>query len=152
MVRILLADAQAWAEATKLNLSALDLNLLNQTEEQIIIKLQSCGIDTTTIATWTDNTNTPTFIKSIIAMYYVAWVYDRQYSEEQSGGNDYAAMLRQHAQMLLDGICSGTVELPGVPSTAGEPAFFPTDDSSATQPTELTPSDGGPYFFMSRGF
>lgn len=152
MPRIILADAQAWAEKTKLPFSSLDIDLLGQVEEQTIIKLQSCGIETTTIATWTNSTNTPLFVKSIIAMLYVAWIYDRQYSEEQSGGNDYAAMLREHAKMLLQGICDGTIELPGVPSTAGEPAFFPTDESSAQQPTDLNPELGGPYFNMSRGF
>lgn len=152
MTRILLADAQAWAEGTKLPLNPLDLNLLAQIEEQIFTSLSSCGIESTTLALWTDSTNTPLFVKSIIAMNYVAWVYDRQYSEEQTEGNAYAAMLRQHAQMLLTGICDGSVELPGVPSTAGDPAFFPTDESSAAQPTDLTPEDGGPYFHMSRGF
>lgn len=152
MARILLADAQAWAEGTKLPFSSLDTNLLDQVEAQVFTKLESCGIDKDTLATWTDDTNTPEFIKSIIAMLYVAWYYDRQYSEEQTEGNDYAALLREHAKMLLQGICEGTIEIPDVPSTAGKPAFFPTDVSSASKPTELEPELGGPYFHMSRGF
>lgn len=151
-MRIVLADGQAWAESTKLPFSSLDTNLLNQVETQVITKLTSCGVDTDIIATWTNPTNTPEIVKSIIAMSYVAWYYDRQYSEEQTEGNDYAALLREHAKMLLQGICDGTIEIPDVPSLAGKPAFFPTDESSASQPTELEPELGGPYFNMSRGF
>jgi hypothetical protein len=152
MPRIILADAQAWAESTKLPFGSLDGNLLAQVEEQVITKIRSCGVDEVIVATWTNDTTTPLLVKSIIAMLYVAWYYDRQYSEEQTEGNDYAAMLREHAKMLLQGICDGTIELPGVPGVAGEPAFFPDDASSAQQPTDLNPELGGPYFHMSRGF
>lgn len=152
MARILLADAQAWAEGTKLPFSSLDYNLLSQVETQVLTLLQSCGIDATSISTWTSDTTTPALVKSIIAMSYVAWYYDRQYSEEQSEGNDYAAMLRAHAKMLMDGICDGSVDLPDIPGTTGAVGFFPTDASSALQPTREEPSLGGPYFHMSRGF
>lgn len=152
MARITLPDAQAWAENTKLPLSVLDTHLLNQVEIQVITKLQSCGIEAALITTWTDSLTTPDLVKSIISMMYVAWFYDRQYSEEQTEGNDYAAMLRNHAQMLLQGVCDGTIEIPEAPTIAGKPAFFPTDESSAAQPTCLNPELGGPYFNMSRGF
>jgi hypothetical protein len=152
MARITLVDAQAWAENTKLPFSVLDAALLNQVEIQVIAQLQSCGIDAALIATWLDTATTPELVKSIISMMYVAWYYDRQYSEEQTEGNDYAAMLRNHAQMLLQGVCDGSIEIPGAPTIAGKPAFFPTDESSAQQPTCLNPELGGPYFNMSRGF
>lgn len=152
MARITLADAQAWAENTKLPFGSLDTNLLNQVESHVISKLRSCGIDTTIIATWIDSLTTPDIVKSIISMLYVSWYYDRQYSEEQTEGNDYAAMLRDHGKMLLQGICDGSIEIPGAPTIAGKPAFFPTDASSAAQPTCLEPELGGPYFNMSRGF
>jgi hypothetical protein len=152
MARITLVDAQAWAENTKLPFSVLDTALLNQVEIQVIARLQSCGIDAALIATWVDVSTTPDLVKSIISMMYVAWFYDRQYSEEQTEGNDYAAMLRNHAQMLLQGVCDGTIEIPEAPTIGGKPAFFPTDESSAAQPTCLQPELGGPYFNMSRGF
>lgn len=152
MARITLPDAQAWAENTKLPFSELDTNLLKQVESQVITKLQSCGIDTTIIATWIDPLTTPDLVKSIIAMLYVSWYYDRQYSEEQTEGNDYAAMLREHGKMLLQGVCDGSIEIPEAPTLGGKPAFFPTDESSASQPTCLEPELGGPYFHMSRGF
>lgn len=152
MARITLQDAQAWAENTKLPFSVLDTPLLNQVEVQVLSSLRSCGIDTTLINTWIDTATTPDLVKSIIAMLYVSWYYDRQYSEEQTEGNDYAAMLRSHAQMLLTGVCDGTIEIPEAPTIGGKPAFFPTDESSAAQPTCLEPELGGPYFNMSRGF
>ena len=152
MARITLPDAQAWAENTKLPFGVLDTNLLNQVESQVISKLQSCGIDITLIATWVDALTTPDLVKSIISMLYVSWYYDRQYSEEQTEGNDYAKLLRDHAAMLLQGVCDGSIEIPGAPTIAGKPAFFPTDESSSQQPTCLNPEFGGPYFNMSRGF
>lgn len=150
MARITTADAQGWAESTKLPLSSLDASLVSQIETEIISRLNSVYVTTG----WTDNTNTPSIVKVIIAKSYVAWVYDRQYSENQENGNDYAAMLRSNAEMLMEGLINGTIDIPGeTPVGSGIGAsFYPNDASSALEPTVDDPSLGPAKFSMGKVF
>lgn len=150
MALITSSDAQGWAESTKLNLSALDVSLLGQIETEVIARLNS--IYTTTA--WISPTTTPSVVKVIIAKMYVAWFYDRQYSENQDEGNDYAAMLRANAEMLMSGLIDGTIGIPGeTPTGAGSGAsFYPNDASSALSPTFDDPSLGPAHFSMGKVF
>lgn len=143
-------DAQGWAESTKLNLSALDVSLLGQIETEVISRLNSIY----NTSAWLTPTTTPSVVKVIIAKNYVAWFYDRQYSENQDQGNDYAAMLRSNAEMLMSGLIDGTIEIPGeTPTGAGSGAsFYPNDASSAMEPTFADPSLGPAKFSMGKVF
>jgi hypothetical protein len=147
MARIVVADAQAWLDGTKLTLSALEPALLQQVESQVVSSLDS-SFDVTT---WVDDTNTPAIVKTIIAMNYVAWLYDRQYSEDQEQGNDYAALLRAQSASLQQGLIDGSIVIPGQSPDTGPsdtPLFFPTDESSSLSPTDLQPELGGSSFTM----
>lgn len=149
MARILLSDAQGWAESTKLPLSSLDVSLLDQIESEVLARVSS-AYDT---STWLDAATTPTVIKVIFAKTYVAWVYDRQYSENQTQGNDYAMLLRQNAEMLITGLIDGTINIPGViPTGSGIPSYYPNDASSAMPPTIDDPSLGPAKFSMGKVF
>lgn len=149
MARITLQYAQGWAEPTKLTLSALDVALLEQIEAEILARL-SVGYVTTT---WITPATTPILIQVIIAKTYVSWIYDRQYSENQEEGNDYAALLRQNAEMLISGLIDGIIDIPGIPSTgSGTPGFYPNDASSAMEPTFDDPSLGPAKFSMGKVF
>lgn len=149
MAHITPSDAQGWAESTKLNLSTLDASLESQIATEIISRLAS-AYDT---SGWIDNTNTPSLVKVIIAKFYVAWFYDRQYSENQQEGNDYAALLRANAEMLITGLVDGTIEIPGVTASgSGVPGYYPNDASSAMEPTSDDPSLGPAKFSMGKVF
>lgn len=150
MARITPVDAQGWAESTKLNLSTLDGSLLDQMETEVLSRLAS-AYDTTL---WIDPASTPKVVKVIISKLYVAWFYDRQYSENQEQGNDYAAMLRTNAEMLITGLLDGTISIPGVTpvGSAGGAAFYPNDNSSALAPTPDDPSLGPAKFSMGKIF
>ena len=150
MARIELSDAQAWVEKTKLTFAELDPDLLQQVESQVIARL-SGQFET---VTWVDAATTPKMVKSVIAMLYVAWYYDRSYSEDQEQGNDYAALLRASAEALMTGILDGSVDLPEVPGSPepGGPSFYPTDASSALSPTLEDPSLGPAAFSMGAKF
>lgn len=150
MALITPTDAQGWAEPTKLSVSTLNVSLLEQLESEILARINS-SYDTTV---WTTPANTPNVIKTIIAKMYVAWFYDRQYSENQDQGNDYAAMLRANAEMLIEGLVDGTITIPGVtPIGSGAGAsFYPNDLSSASTPTFEDPSLGPAKFSMGKVF
>src|ERR1051325_10311267 len=149
MTLITVADVRGWVEATKLDIQTLDLNFLPQLEAEILARLG------TVFATsgWVDPASTPLLIKVIIAKSYAAWTYKKAYSENQSTTNDYAVELKANAEMLIDGLLDGTIELPGVtPISDQSAAFYPTDPSSAMEPTPDDLSLGPARFSMGKVF
>lgn len=149
MARITVEEVRGWVEVTKLNVQDLDLNFLPQLEAEIFAKLGTV-YDTTT---WLDPASTPTIVRVIIAKLYAGWIYDRAYSENQAESNPYAAMLKENAEMLIQGLIDGTIEVPGVPPLSNpNPSFYPNDASSAMEPTFEDPSLGPARFSMGRVF
>jgi hypothetical protein len=153
MARVTLRELQAWAERTKFDIKSLDqhnTDLLEQIEEEVLLRVES-AYDT---STWTDSTTTPRIVRVAIAKMYVAWAYRRQYSED-IGDTDasYAAQLEANANTIIAGIVDGSIEIPTEPaSNAGTPVFYPTDDSSISEPTYDDPSLGPAKFSMNLVF
>jgi len=153
MAHISVDDANAWLEATKLDLTAsdLDADLELQVSTQILNRL---GI-VFDVSGWSTRETTPRLVRSIIAMEYVAWVYDKTYADNEDA-NSYAALLRQHVEANITGLMAGNITLPEVdPNPAqdtSEPVFFPNDASSANEPSMDFPSDGPPAFMMGTVF
>jgi hypothetical protein len=142
---ITLAEARAWLEPTKLTLSTLDSEL----EAQVAQLLGT--FDTTT---WVNAGSTPKAIRTMISMYYVAWTYDKHYSDDAEN-NAYADKLRRYADIMLAQLIAGTLELEELPDAnigVSSPSFFPNDESSAREPSDLSPSDGPPSFTMGTRF
>jgi hypothetical protein len=149
MARITPAQAQAWGEKTKLPITVLDADILAQIENQVLGRLSE-SFDT---STWLDTATTPPLVQSVIAMEYVSWFYNRQYSEDQEHVNVYATLLRAQAETLMQGLINGDTIMPGVPASSSDgPSFYPNDASSATQPTDLDKSLGDAAFSMGRVF
>ena len=147
MANIDIQEAQAWSEKTKLDLgTALDGELEASISSQVISTIAQVY----DVSSWVDSSTTPRLVRSIIAMDYVAWWYDRQYSEDAGGGSSYGALLRSRADMLVAGILAGTISLVDVvPVTdVGQPAFYPNDISSADVPTHDDESLGDSKFSM----
>lgn len=138
MARITATEAQAWGEKTKLRpaLTSLDDALVDQIETETLSKLASVA-DT---STWVSSATTPAIVKTVICRLYVAWIIDRQYSEEVDL-NAYAGILRTGAQGLIDGILDSSIDIPGaVVNADGLPSVYPDDCVE------------GPYFTMDAVF
>lgn len=149
MPRITVEEVRGWVEVTKLNIQDLDLNFLPQLETEVFTKIGTV-YDT---STWVDPATTPDIIRVIITKLYAGWIYDRAYSENQAESNPYAAMLKENAGMLIQGLIDGTIEIPGVPATSNpDPSFYPNDASSALEPTTDDPSLGPARFSMGKVF
>lgn len=153
MPRISIAEAQAWVEATKFTIpdpfNAQDLALLAEIEEEVLARVAAAYPDQ---STWTNETTTPKLIRVAIAKMFVAWAYRRQYSESISEGDAaYAASLEGNASMIITGLIDGSIDVPGVSSNIG-PIFYPTDASSAMEPTRDDPSLGPSKFSMGMVF
>jgi hypothetical protein len=149
MTVITVQEVKGWVETTKLPITALDLNFLPQLEAEVFARLGTV-YDTTV---WLDPDTTPAIVRVCITKLYAAWIYDRAYSENQGVTNDYAAMLRGNAEMLITGLIDGTIEIPGViPISSPNPAFYPNDASSALDPTVDDSSLGPARFSMGKVF
>lgn len=138
---ITIQEARAWGEKTKLApafQNGLDSDLLTQVQVEVLGNIAAVA-DT---STWLDSDTTPTLVKTIIAKLYVAWLIDRQYSEDEEL-SQYAALLRATALNLQMAIVSSDIDLPGSnQDTPGDglPSVYPTDDTI------------GPYFSMEAVF
>ena len=135
MPLITLQEASAWGEKSKLApaLVELDLDLLAQIEVEVLGRIAAVA-DT---ATWVDSSSAPSLVKTIIAKYYVAWLIDRQYSEDEEL-SAYATLLRTSALRLQEAILSSEIDIPGATvNSDGLPSIWPIDDD--------------PYFTMAEG-
>ena len=144
MAHIQLSDAQAWAESSKLNITALDVALEDAITTQVFAQLQY-KFDT---SNWSDETTTPALVRQVIAMQYVAWYYQRTYSQEPAA-SEYGNYLLAQASTILAGILGGTLVLGGniVLSTY-------IDDTPDFEPNDATDLTGliGPAFMMGQVF
>lgn len=151
MANITVEEAQAWCQRNKLDLgSALDGALEVQVASPVLARIGT----TYDTSSWVSSSTTPQIVKTIIAMYYVAWTYDKLYSDDNDDTNAYADKLMAAADAALANILDGTTEIPGVDPTSnsGAPSFYPTDASSALDPTVEDPSLGGAKFSMGTIF
>lgn len=150
MARVTMQEVQAWLDPIKLTIASVEVELVAHLEEEILSRLASV-YDT---SVWTTDANTPKLVRTIISKTYASFLIDRYYSEDQEEGNDYAARLMANATMLITGIIDGSIVIPGTPDpgTPRSPSYFPTDASSALEPTFDHPEYGGPYFSMSKSF
>jgi hypothetical protein len=148
MSNIGIQEARAWAEKTKLDLgTSLDDELEGSIASQVLGQVAQ-AYDT---SSWVTSATTPKLIRSVIAMYYVAWIYSRTYAEDTGPGvTTYGDLLRQRADALLAAIIDGSVTLTDVSTTEdfGGPAFYPTDTSTADEPDEDDSSLGPEKFTM----
>lgn len=147
MSYITVEQANAWTDKFKLNLDVLDSELEDSVAVQVLAKL-AAAYD---VSGWADTLTTPALVRKIIAMYYVGWYFERTYSEDQEV-NDYGLLLLEQAEKLIAGIIDGTLTLPEVPveqqGALGRPLFYPTDASSAMEPSYEDSSLGGSKFSM----
>jgi hypothetical protein len=129
--------AQAWAEQTKLTLSQLDADLELQEADYVIGRLAA----TFDVSTWLDATSTPRQVKQIIAMLYVSSHLNRTYGVDADANDPYAALLRNRANSMIDGLLTGGLTLLDDPNpnadNPGEPVFYPNDNSSVLDPRDF---------------
>jgi hypothetical protein len=128
----------------------VDANLDTQLSNLLFARLSTAGYP---VSTWTNEASTPSLIRTLLAMWYIAALYDKHYAQEEEGAS-YAFTLRRLAEFNIVGLINGSVELTDyiLPSDNLGPAFFPNDLSSANESTVDSPSDGGPAFMMGQVF
>jgi hypothetical protein len=150
VVLIELNDAVGWADTVNgkfPSMAELDGNLALSLQEVLIGQLSS----TFNTALWVSPATTPSLIKKILGMQYTASAFERMYADDNDISN-YGTRLLQQADKLIQGLIAGNITLTDLSDTdvvaagIGQPAFFPTNASSAQEPTKDFPSFGGPAF------
>lgn len=127
MTNITAPEAQSWIDKTKLAIDTLDTNLESSISEIVLSMLQ----DSFNTTTWTTSATTPVLVRKVIALFYCARFYKRQYAEaglDTTYGDDLEAM----AMDLIEGIQAGNITLRDIPASDQSPPseqadFFPND-------------------------
>lgn len=124
MVVVTLAEVQQWLEATKLTLDVVDEELAESARAIAFGKL-SAAYDT---STWVSIGTTPKLVRTVISMLVAAWIYQREYAEEEDSA--YGRRRERQAMELLSSIAKREIELEEYPtnSAEGTPSFYPTDE------------------------
>lgn len=150
MTHIHFKEAQAWAERTKLDLgTSLEGELEGQLSTQVLARVATAY----DVSGWVSEATTPALIRTAIAMRYVAFIYARTYSND-TDGDTYSTLLLQGSDAIIQNIIDGITPIDGVDPIAdlSEPVFYPTDLSSASEPTPEDPSLGPAKFSMGQIF
>jgi hypothetical protein len=115
-MNVKIAEVQAWLEKTRSDLGGdLDAELESSIATQVLARV-SLSYD---VSDWTSPDATPKLVRKIIAMKYASWYYQRVYSEDSDSANDYALLLNAQAETLLDGVVTGSLDLPELKGTEG---------------------------------
>ena len=145
------AEVNSWLAETKLSLSTLETDLEKQIASEVLGKL-SPVFDTTT---WLNESTTPVLVRALIAMYYAAAIYDRQYSDNvDDTTSNYAWTLRRRADANIKGLVEGTITIPESTDNAGAgtPVFYPNDTSSLGVGFQYDKSETPASFSMGQVF
>jgi hypothetical protein len=142
VAHIATTDAVAWFKGTEVSWNLSDTDAVSQ-EDQIATQVLAQLAVIYDVSGWTNELTTPKLVRSIMAMYLVAWWYDRAYSQSDDR-NPYAFQLIQMADRLLAGIITGQMVLTDV----DQPDVFVTQEPSIAE--ELINND--PVFTMGKVF
>lgn len=125
-------DANRYLDETKLRYANNDEAAKEGIGVDAEIRAALADIFGTTVSIWEDNTTSPAIIVEIAAMKMAASKYEKSYSEETLGDNDYSARLRKRADALILGLRQGTISLSDTPEVSStyvwsEDDFWPND-------------------------
>jgi hypothetical protein len=140
---VTLSQVQAWLQINKYDLQVSDVDAeQEQLAADVVLSALTVRYDTDT---WVDSSTTPGMVLRMIAMLTASYTLRKAISEDD-GIALYADWLERRVQMLIDGIVSGAIDIPGVDPDPNAPAsssigFFPTD--AATQLWEDDPTAEG---------
>ena len=78
---------------------------------------------------WTDETNTPDLIRSLISMFIAAWLYNKEYADGATEAGSYGRWLYNQAEVIRNGLYNGTLIIEDVDPKFDrtQPGVFETD-------------------------
>lgn len=100
-------DVNAWLEQQKTQVTEIEDALAGQIADTVIGSVSQRY----RVGSWLAPESTPLLIKRIISMFYAGYFYHRTFSNDSEPGV-YGDRLLADAQVLLDGVVNGTINIP----------------------------------------
>lgn len=156
MALVSLNDLQGWAGTVanpKIKATDIPPGLIDAGEGHVLSAVR----DKFDVSTWTDESDTPGFIRTIISMWVVGWHYNSVYNEDSSitGGREtFGDKLINYADALITGLIDGTYELDSDTDavlTTSQPSFWPTDTATTVAENSGQDADGAAVRHFSSG-
>lgn len=140
-------QVQAWLQSTKYPVPVVSETFETTASTTVLGKI-SQRYDT---SGWTNSTNTPKLVLSIMSMLVAAYEM-RKYASEEDGLTSHAEWLEERAMTMCADIVDGCIDLAEAdPSTTsslgGGPLFWPTDDSTLFAETYPHDANASPRAF-----
>ncbi len=124
-------------------------NQLQVDVARYIRSLLSGFVSASTLVSWADPVNTPELIRGIAGRLIASKYYSTLYSEDISGGSEFAQSLYNEANMMIDDIRIGRrviLDINDIP--------IPLEGVISLDSVDFWPNDStdGPYFTMAKVF
>lgn len=103
---VTLAEVQSWTSTTKVKLSSIVADIMQQISSEVIGRLGTRYV----VKSWVSPSTTPAVVRKVICMKYVGWYYLRQFAEADAE-NAYGMRLLLEADSLLGEILNGSLIL-----------------------------------------
>jgi len=141
MAYVLEPKIQQWIEPTKLTIDGVDEDIDSSTASIVFARIES-RVDT---SGWTDNTNTPTVILTVLSMLVASVHIRKAFPDIQDADLEYCIWLERQAENIIQAIINGTIDLGGGPPT-DQPIFWPDDSTGSSQQYDAEGNPiGGPF-------
>ncbi len=132
MAHVTAPGIQAWLQSTKLTIDVVDVDK-DSVATNLVFGRVGTLYDT---STWTDASNTPALIQTIMCMLLAAWTYRVSYAEVVEVDNPFATWLETLAEQTIQAILTGSIEVVGATPRASDitsATAWPNDTTGSTQ-------------------
>ncbi len=142
MAHVTVAEVQAWLDPDKIDLADNDTLPEEEHVSNFVLSRLAQVFDT---SGWTNSSNTPMLVKTIISGITAGRRYNKVYSETEDAGNRYANKIEAIMTDMLGQVIAGTLTLidvetgnPPAQVTANNPIFWPNDLTGALEVFDAT--------------
>jgi hypothetical protein len=146
---VTLAQVQSWLQEDKYDVlpSGYSAEQESLAADKILATLEARYAT----STWTNSTNTPGMVVRMIAMLVASYTLRKAVSQDD-GIASYADWLESRVDLLLAGLISGEIDLPGVDPDPNSPGgasvgFFPTEVATQLWLEDPTAEGGAARWF-----
>lgn len=149
-VHVDVTEVQQWIQDDRLQITNVDPVLESSAFSRTASAL-ALRYDT---AAWTDTTNTPDLIRTVISMLMAAWIINRSHGEVTGDVDSYGVHLESSAYDLLGGLADGSILAEDIVTSTystGQPAFWPTDMATTVADEEGWDADGAAPLMFTTG-
>lgn len=149
-VHVDVTEVQQWIQDDRLQVTDVD-PVLESSAFSRTVSVLALRYDT---STWTDATNTPDLIRSVVSMLMAAYIINRSHAEVTGDVDSYGVHLESSALELLGALADGSIlvedDVVSEYST-GQAAVWPTDAATTIAEEEGWDAEGAAPLMFTVG-